>query len=52
MQFYNIKSVETTYLKELGVCDMAVFAELTADIVGAGLFSMFKPEFGYGNFDD
>jgi hypothetical protein len=48
----TLKAKELRLLDKLGVSDMAIFARLMADVVGAGLVTTTKPEFGYGQFDD
>lgn len=47
----SLRVKELRLLDKLGVSDMAIFAKLMYDVVGAGLTPK-KPEFGYGNFDD
>jgi hypothetical protein len=46
-----LKAKELRLLDKLGVMDIAVFAELMADVIGA-CFTPKKHEFGYDNFDD
>jgi hypothetical protein len=48
----SLKAKELRLLDKLGVSDMAIFAKLMADVVGAGLVTATKQEFGYGQFDD
>jgi hypothetical protein len=48
----TLKAKELRLLDKLGVNDMAIFAKLMSDVIGAGLVTATKPEFGYGNFDD
>jgi hypothetical protein len=48
----TLKAKELRLLDKLGVSDISVFAKLMADVIGAGLVTATKPEFGYGQFDD
>lgn len=47
----SLRVKELRLLDKLGVSDMATFAKLMADVIGAGIDAK-QPEFSYGTFND